>query len=142
MKARIALTAVLWVCLVAVAGCTGRVVRTITVESEPAGAVVWLNDNEVGRTPVTVPFTWYGVYRIRMEKEGYETLTVYERVAAPWYQWVGIDLAFETVIPGTRRDIHHLGPYTLEEAVPSDPDRVIERAREMRREAQEGLTLE
>jgi len=129
-------------CLVASTGCTGRVMRTIAVESEPQGAIVWLNDNEVGRTPVTVPFTWYGVYRIRLEAEGYETLTVYERVAAPWYQWVGIDLAFETVIPGTRRDEHRFGPYLLKRAAAADSDRLLERARAFGKEAEEGLEVQ
>jgi hypothetical protein len=114
------------------------VVRTLTVESEPQGAVVWLNDNEVGRTPVTVPFTWYGVYRIRLELDGYEPLTVYERVAAPPYQWLGLDLAFETVVPGTRHDRHAFGPYELEPAEPADPEQLLERAAAMRREATEG----
>ena len=47
---------------------------TITIDSEPPGALCWLNDNEIGRTPVTVPFTWYGTYRVRLEKPGYEPL--------------------------------------------------------------------
>jgi hypothetical protein len=129
-------------CLAFCGGCTGHVVRTITIESEPPGAIVWLNDNEVGRTPVTAEFTWYGVYRVRLEKEGYETFTSYERVAAPWYELVGLDLAFETVVPGTRRDEHRFGPYTLEKAVPSNPTALLERAKEFRKEAREGLTGE
>jgi len=141
MRTRVLVVALLGACLAAAGGCTGRVMRTISVESDPQGAIVWLNDNEVGRTPVTVPFTWYGVYRIRMEAEGYEALTVYERVAAPWYEWIGLDLAFETVVPGTRRDAHHLGPYVLEKATPADPDRILERARAFSKEADEGLEI-
>ena len=141
MNPRLLTLVTLGLCLAAAAGCTGRVARTITVESQPQGAIVWLNDNEVGRTPVSVPFTWYGVYRIRLEKEGYETLTVYQRVAAPWYQWVGIDLAFETVIPGTRHDDHHLGPYVLKMAKPADTDRLIERAEVFREEAAQAVEL-
>ena len=135
MKTKWILTASTVVAAALSAGCTGRVARTITVESTPPGAIVWLNDNEVGRTPVTAPFTWYGVYNIRLEKEGYETLTVYERVAAPWYQWVGVDLAFETVIPGARHDDHYLGPYALKKAEPADADKLLERAKGFRREA-------
>src|SRR6202000_2421377 len=49
---------------------SGCVERKITIGSAPAGAIVTLNDEEVGRTPVTVPFTWYGDYDIvlRLEK--------------------------------------------------------------------------
>jgi len=49
---------------------TGCVERLITVKSTPAGALVYLNDEEVGRTPVTVPFRFYGVYDVRLEHEG------------------------------------------------------------------------
>lgn len=49
---------------------TGCIERLITVTSQPAGALVYLNDEEVGRTPVTVPFRFYGVYDVRLEHEG------------------------------------------------------------------------
>lgn len=52
--------------LFVLAGC---IERTITVTSKPAGALVYLNDEEIGRTPVTVPFTFYGVYDVRLEHE-------------------------------------------------------------------------
>ena len=48
----------------------GCVERLITVRSQPSGALVYLNDEEVGRTPVTVPFTFYGYYDVRLEHEG------------------------------------------------------------------------
>jgi hypothetical protein len=47
----------------------GCVERTISITSEPRGALVYLNDEEVGRTPVSVPFTYYGVYDVRLERE-------------------------------------------------------------------------
>ncbi len=50
--------------------CTGCIERLITVSSQPPGALVYLNDEEVGRTPVTVPFRFYGVYDVRLEHEG------------------------------------------------------------------------
>ena len=156
MNSKLVSLGLLAACLLLCTGCTGRVVRTITVESQPPGAILWLNDNEVGRTPVTVPFTWYGVYSIRMEKEGYVPLEVLERVAAPWYQWLlvdlpfetvvpgtrQVDLPFETVVPGTRRDRHHFGPYELEPAQAADPDKLLRRGEEFRKEAQEGLSLQ
>ncbi|MEX0776779.1 MAG: PEGA domain-containing protein [Phycisphaeraceae bacterium] len=51
---------------IALAGC---VERTISITSEPSGALVHLNDEEVGRTPLIVPFTFYGVYDVRVEHE-------------------------------------------------------------------------
>ena len=50
----------------AVAGC---VQRTISITSTPTAALVRLNDEEVGRTPVSVPYRFYGVYDVRLERE-------------------------------------------------------------------------
>ena len=137
MRWRAVAVAVVGMVAAVLAGCTGQVVRTITVESEPAGALVWLNDNEVGRTPVTAQFTWYGVYRVRVEKAGYETYTTFERVAAPWFEWIGPDLFFETVVPGVHRDPHRFGPYVLAKAKPEDAEALLRRATEFRKEAVE-----
>ncbi len=51
-------------------GHAGCVERTITITSDPPYALVWLNDEEIGRTPVTVPFTFYGKYDVRLIHEG------------------------------------------------------------------------
>jgi hypothetical protein len=110
--------------------------RTITVESDPPGALLWLNDNEIGRTPTTVPFTWYGTYSVRLEMDGYETLSTTAKVRAPIYQWLLIDLPFETVIPGTRKNKHSFR-YSLEPAKSADADKVRQRAEKMRAQARD-----
>lgn len=81
---------------VALCGC---VRRTITVISEPSGALVWLNDREVGRTPVTVEFEFYGTYDVRLEKEGYEPLQTSGEAKAPLWDIIGVDLVAEAM-PG------------------------------------------
>ncbi len=116
------------------AGCYGQVQRTLTIESEPAGALCWLNDNEVGRTPVTVPFTWYGTYSVRLEHPGYEPLVAEAPVEPPVYEWVPLDLAFETVVPGIRRD-EHAFTFALEETRPAEPEAVRDRAEAFRARA-------
>lgn len=73
----------------------GCVQRELSVTSEPAGALVFLNDQEIGRTPVTRPFVFYGTYDVVLRKEGYETLKVKHLVLAPWWQWVPADLVAE-----------------------------------------------
>jgi len=119
-------------CLV-ITGCYGQVQRTITIESEPPGAVLWLNDNEVGRTPCTVPFTWYGTYGIRLEYPGYEPLVTTAGVRAPWWEWIPLDLASETVAPGVHEDAHAFR-FALKKAEPADPNSLRERAEALRRE--------
>ncbi len=44
----------------------GCVERSITLASAPRGALAYLNDREVGRTPCRVPFLWYGDYDVQM----------------------------------------------------------------------------
>lgn len=57
-----------WLLLLTV-GLSGCIERTITITSEPSGSLVHLNDEPVGRTPLTVPFTFYGTYDVRLEHE-------------------------------------------------------------------------
>jgi len=123
----------------ALAGCYGQVQRTITIDSEPEGARCWLNDNEVGRTPVTVPFTWYGTYRVRLEHPGYEPLVTEATVRAPSFQWIPLDLAYETVVPGVHHDTHAFR-YMMQEAKAIDPEGLRQRAEALRREAKMGAT--
>jgi hypothetical protein len=136
---RLALALLVLPALALCGGCTGRVVRTITIDSQPQGAMVWLNDREVGRTPVTADFTWYGTYRVRVEKDGYTTETVYEKVTAPWYETVGVDLLFETVIPGTRHDDHKFPPVVLKPAQEAETGPLLERAEAFQKDSHDAL---
>jgi hypothetical protein len=89
----------------------GCVQRTMTINSDPPGAVVVMNDQELGRTPLTKGFTWYGTYDVQVRMEGYETLSKKEPVIAPVWQWPPFDLAAE-LWPGHLKDERHL-LYTL-----------------------------
>jgi len=86
--------------------------RTLTIESEPSGAMVYLDDELVGETPVTTQFTYYGTRKITIEKtdeEGkllYERKTVYEKVKPPYYQIVPLDFFTEIVLPIKIKDEH------------------------------------
>lgn len=114
------------------AGGAGCVQRTISITSEPAGALVWLNDQEVGRTPLAVPFKWYGVYDVRLEKEGYSPKWTTGEAAMPWWEAPGPDLVAELIPGAESRVAWH---YELEEAVPAadqDVGALIERAQGMR----------
>lgn len=108
----------------------GCVQRELTITTEPPGAIVYLNDVEVGRTPVTRPFVFYGTYDVVVRKEGYETLKTQHLVLAPWWQWVPIDLVAE-VLPLTDRQSM---AFTLkaQTAEPANPAEMLQRAAELR----------
>lgn len=76
----------------------------MTIRSQPAGALVYVDDYEIGTTPVSTNFTYYGTRKIRLVKDGYETLTVLQPVPTPWYEIPPIDFVSENLTPGTVRD--------------------------------------
>jgi hypothetical protein len=69
----------------------GCVERKLTINTEPQGAMVVLNDEEIGTSPVTVSFEWYGDYNVRVSKEGFETLKTHRKLKAPWYDGFPFD---------------------------------------------------
>ncbi len=70
----------------------GCLERTVTITSEPPGALVVLNDEEIGRTPVETGFRYFGVYDVRLQREGFEPLTTEKEAVAPIWEYPGIDL--------------------------------------------------
>ena len=117
--------------LLAACGClaTGCVRRTITITTDPPGTIVWLNDREVGRSPVDVDFDYYGTYDVRLEREGYEPQMTSGVAKAPWWDNVGLDLVAELMpFPIHSRVAWH---YALE-PIDDDPEALARRARELR----------
>ena len=116
---------------------TGCIQRTISITSEPSGALVYLNDQEVGRTPVTVPFTFYGVYDVRMEADGYHPLWTAQKAKAPWWETPGIDLLAEAVPHGKAELQWHFTMQPKPPAEDVDVDVLLEHARQLRAATQQ-----
>lgn len=76
-------------------GAGGCLKRTISVTTEPPGALVWINDVEVGRTPLETDFTFYGDYDVRIRREGYEPIITHAKARTPIQEQPGIDLLAE-----------------------------------------------
>lgn len=115
-------------CSVVIAALSGCVERELTVKTIPDGAIVELNDEQVGVSPVTVPFNWYGTYRVRMEKEGYQTLVVNQELKRPFNDYFPIDLLRDIFTPDTIDSYEwtfDLSPYQQ-----PDRDALIQRARQ------------
>jgi hypothetical protein len=110
----------------------GCLEREMTITSEPAGALVYVSDVEVGRTPVTVPFTWYGDYDIILRLDGYESLKTHARIDAPLYEMPPWDLLAE-IAPWTFTDRRYLH-YDLRGLSLPDDETLIHRAESMREE--------
>jgi PEGA domain-containing protein len=120
------------------AGLGGCVERELQVNSDPQGALVYLNDQEVGRTPLRQDFTWYGTYDVAVRKDGYQTLKTESPVIAPWWQWIPFDFVAD-ILPFRLKDSHALH-YTLKPTpeTAEDPDRLVQRGQAMRDQLESG----
>ena len=78
---------------------SGCVERKLTINTKPQGALVILNDEEIGTSPVTVSFEWYGDYWVRISKEGYESLNTHRPLKGPWYDMFPFDFFVQIISP-------------------------------------------
>ncbi len=108
---------------------TGCLERRLYITSDPPGAIVRLNDVDVGRTPVEVDFEWYGTYDVRLSKDGYEPLATSQKADAPVHEWPGIDLVAMALPVRFKNDVRW--HFTLEPS-PDDAQGAIDRGREVR----------
>lgn len=77
----------------------GCVERQLTINTQPQGALVVLNDEEIGTSPVTVSFEWYGDYDVRISKEGFATLKTHRKLESPWYDAFPFDFFAQILNP-------------------------------------------
>ena len=74
---------------------TGCVRRALTIRTQPPGALVYVNDELKGQSPVTYDFVWYGWHRITLRKDGFDRVDDRKLLRAPVYLWIPFDLAME-----------------------------------------------
>jgi hypothetical protein len=82
----------------------GCVKRRMTIRSNPPGARVLIDDQEIGVTPVSSSFTYYATRKIQLIKDGFEPLTVLSPFPAPWYEIPPFDLVSENFAGREIRD--------------------------------------
>ena len=124
--------ALAFACLALNSGC---VVRRYTVRTNPPGAHVIVNDEEVGPSPVSRSYTYYGDREITLIKDGYETKTVVQPMAAPWWDNLLTEFFTENLVPFTLRDEREF-TYDLEAAQPPAANDLLSRAESLRAESQ------
>jgi hypothetical protein len=120
--------------LVAAAGLAGCVERNLTINTKPEGSLVILNDEEIGLSPVTVGFEWYGDYNITLRKEGFETLKTHRKLKAPWYDGFPFDL-FAQILPGRTVDSYEW-EFELELSKQVSRDQLLQNAEQLRSQLQ------
>ncbi|MFL5328044.1 MAG: PEGA domain-containing protein [Gemmataceae bacterium] len=121
-----------WILGLMVALSAGCVERRYVIESHPPGAMVLVNGQPLGATPVDGHFLYYGKYQLTLIKDGYETLQVEECFRPPWYQWYPIDFLSENVWPGKIEDVRRPKPYQLLPKAQPRADELLNQADQFR----------
>ncbi|RLS34440.1 MAG: PEGA domain-containing protein [Planctomycetota bacterium] len=124
-------TLVLLVAAATIVPAAGCVQRRMTIRSNPPGALVYVDDYQIGTTPVSTDFTYYGTRKIRLVKDGYETLTVRQPFPIPWYEVFPLDFVAENLWPAEIRD-ERVVDLAMAPADSAPPESVIARAQQAR----------
>jgi hypothetical protein len=95
--------------------------------------MVLLNDEEIGTTPVTVSFSWYGDYNVTARKEGFETLKTHRMLKGPWYDGFPFDFFAQVIIPARIVDSYEWTFELTPKRLPSR-DELIKKAEDLKTE--------
>ena len=111
---------------------TGCVQRRLTIRSNPPGALVYVDNYEIGTTPVSTDYIYYGKRKIRLVKDGCETLSVERWIPPPWYQYFPLDFVSENLVPFELRDERTL-EFQLQPMQTPPTEQLLGRAENLRR---------
>lgn len=112
----------------------GCVERKLTINTQPQGALISLNDEEIGTSPVTVAFEWYGDYRVRATKEGYEILNTHRNLKPPAHDGFPMDFFAGVLYPGQITDEYEW-TFQLEDYQSPDRNKLIQDSQEFKKQA-------
>src|SRR5262245_28314776 len=94
---------VLALAIVVTAGLSGCVERRYTIRTN-VPAVAYVNGEEIGPTPASKSFVYYGDRDILLTAPGYQTLRVIQPVRSLWWDNLLTEFFTENLIPFTFRD--------------------------------------
>lgn len=127
-------TKLLIISVIVILAASGCVERQLTINTKPEGALVVLNDEEIGTSPVTVSFNWYGDYCVRISKQGYETLNTHRKLEAHWYNVFPFD--FFTMFSSKRTVDSYQWAFELKPKQYQTREQLIENAQELEKQLQ------
>jgi len=112
---------------------SGCVERKLTINTEPQGALIILNDEEIGTSPVTVSFEWYGDYWVRIRKDGYESLNTHRELKGPWYDIFPFDFFAQIISPNRTVDSYEW-TFPLKPKKQISPEELIQAAERLKKQ--------
>ncbi len=134
--ANLQIAAVRWAALLAcvwlMAGCMHR---RVTVISDPPGALLFVDGDEIGQTPVSFDYTYYGTREFKLVKDGYRTVTELRELRTPWYQVPPLDFVTDNFALTKINDYRTL-QFRLEPVQIVPTGQLYDRARSLRSDAE------
>ena len=124
-------------CMVLALSC-GCVKRTLVVRSQPEGALVTIDNQTIGHTPLSTPYTYQGTRDVKLELDGFQTIKVQENVRDPWYLTPPLDFFVENFWP-YELDVERELNFQMKPLEEVDQNRLLDRAGQLRSDVQRGL---
>lgn len=114
---------------------SGCVERRYTIRTNPPGALVYVNGEEIGKTPVSRSFTYYGDREITLVQDGFETQHTIQPMKAPWWDNHLTEFFSENLVPFTLRDEREM-VFDMQPVQNAPVGDLMGRAEQMRAEGQ------
>ena len=114
--------------------------RRIVLTSEPTGAKVYMDGQEKGITPLSVPFTFYGSREVVIEKDGYQTYKSIVPIKPPVFQIFPLDILI-LFVPYPIIDTHTFY-FILEKQKKTDIKKCLERMARLKEHLEEKIREE
>ena len=110
---------------------TGCVQRRMIIRSQPEGAFVSIDNQPIGYTPLSVPYTYSGTRNIRLEKDGFKLVEVEQRIRPQWYDTFPVSFVTNNFWPREIRD-ERVFDFQLEPKEQANEGLLLERANQLR----------
>lgn len=114
--------------------CCGCVERRYTIRTDPPGAQVIVNGENIGPSPASRNYYYYGDREVTLVANGYETKTIIQPMDAPWWDNYLTEFFSENLVPYVIRDDREYS-YKMEPARTPTQEEIQGRAEALRSEA-------
>ncbi len=108
--------------LLAAVACLGCVERRYTIRTDPPGALAIVNGEEIGATPVSRSFTYYGPREVVLVADGYRTEQLIQPIKPPWWDNYLTEFFSENLVPVTLRDEREFAYKLTPATLPATPE--------------------
>lgn len=92
------------VCAAACGPLLGCVERRYTIRTNVPGTIAIVNGEEIGPTPASRDFEYYGTRDVTLIADGYQTKRVLQPIRPPWWDNYLTEFVSENLVPVTLRD--------------------------------------